>query len=260
MKKNQSELEILKKKLAARKNKASLVTTYKPNSLNYHILESYWNSAEQIGHETFGFVLDLDSFKIKYSKGTYKNLGIFEKDFKIENYFEGIHPTHSTFWWENTKVLFQNLCEGNIVAQEQVVSLESFRRQNGDFLYVKRLSRPFEFDKNGNMLSYLYVFIVIGKFEGQPFEVKTESSLSQCHKNNSPKSELPFTRKERIILLAYANDKNLTANLLANQLNISYNTVITHKNNALSKARKFLSLEVATVRVLADMLRDLGLI
>jgi DNA-binding CsgD family transcriptional regulator len=235
------------------------------NESSQKLLENLWQCNHAMGLEVFYFLLDVETLRISEKKGVYQTLGYFDNEFTLDTYFAAIPAAQKNAFAEHWQDIFKGLHETRYNRQQQIITLHGIKKQNGDCLFVKRMSMPHKVDSAGAVLEYLCLFTVVSDYEGQSFQIRaanqfTRKKTTKQQQENSKSFSLPFTRKELELLRAYADDNDLTATRLAEDWSVSYNTVLTHKNNAMTKARRQLALHFPNVSTLAKRLREMGMV
>lgn len=112
---------------------------------------------------------------------------------------------------------------------------------------IHQVSSPFQFDKNGFIVSYLSTYRIISEYDGEPMvttihakpqfrneEIELTKRLRNLRLNIL--EGLNFTEKERKIIELMSLEK-LTSKQVAETLEISLNTLKNHKKAILRKAR-----------------------
>lgn len=227
------------------------------------LLSDLWQCNEAMGLELCYFVVDLATLGLKEKKGIYQTLGYFEEAFELSSFLNAIPKIQQPSFSLHQKILFNKLKSERAnpcILQQKVIILHGLQRQNGDKLWVKNIGMPFRYSSTGVVTEYLYLIIVIGNYEGQMYQIRDTTHFQKDVVSSTLSFDLPFTRKEILLLREYAYNKTLTANGLALYWKCSYNTVLTHKNNALAKARAHLNLPFSSIRLLADSMREMGIV
>lgn len=228
---------------------------------------------ETLGSERFFFVVDLLKFKVTAIHGVQRWLGYSEKEFSLKQYMNDVfHPGHQLSKLLITSQIFEAYCKGKYplgFMVQRFGSVVPLRHYNGHYLLTKKTSSVFQYDINNRMTAYLNEFTIVGNYQGEALsprlhtsngnrEVEKEEFILQKVIDSFQNMKV-FTDREIQIARKVAYNRGITQAQIAQDLNISVNTVDTYYKRFLSKARNLFDEDFPTAVSAATYLSKEGL-
>ena len=206
----------------------------------------------QVG-DFFYTVFDVERGEIEPVKGRIENvLGLSPQEFTSDDLFKIIHPEHSEYYLEiHRKMIhfYRHLSLEEYFRYKAQYDFK-FRHTDGHYKWVLMQSLVCETDLQGQVLKTFVTFTDISKFkktgrptlsfvglEGHP-TIESKIDLPP-HEDSEPECVL----SEREIQILSQLRAHKASREIAEELNISYHTVVSHRKNILSKTKSKNSME-----------------
>ncbi len=238
-------------------------------------LEDVLQMEKNIKNEYFFFVVNIAEGKVEHTHGAGKWLGYTDTGFTFKKYIYSIHPAQYTTLSKIAGNILQTLFKNDYEIKyltHRFISNTVLKHADGSYLVFKRISSPWQWDKNKKLSAYLNEFYLLGKFDGESFsprssnvhnvkgiEAAIESEIRNTLRNNS-EEYLPFTTQQYRVLRILAYNPEYNENEIAAVLGIAKNTVHTHAKNILPLARDYFSRPFSNTRETAIFLKKEGLL
>ncbi|MFD2726444.1 LuxR C-terminal-related transcriptional regulator [Hyunsoonleella rubra] len=212
------------------------------------VLEIVDNIASMFAAGNFYYyVLNFATYKIDYvSEGTQTVLGIPPSQFTLEKIFTLFHPEDlaDLHRKERASVNFKmRKIDAKDITKYKSVYLFRFMAADGTYKTILHQSKAINVSKDGKVQQVIGVHTDVTHLD-LPIDHKVSfigDRLPNYHYNEAKDSfdlieenKIPFTNRELGILKAIV--KGNSTNSIASQLNISTNTIYTHKKNILKKS------------------------
>ncbi|MDB5225940.1 MAG: hypothetical protein JWN78_133 [Bacteroidota bacterium] len=230
---------------------------------------------KNLKNEYFFFVVNLAKHKIEHAHGISRWLGYPDNSFTFKNYIYIMHPSQYMTLGKIGGNILQTLFKHDYDIKyltHRFISNTVLKHADGNYLLFKRISSPWQWDKNKKLSAYLNEFYLLGAYDGETFnprsanvhnthgvESTVESDVRETIRNNS-EEYLPFTTQQYRILRILAYNPELKEDEVGSILSISVNTVHTHAKNILPLARDYFSRPFSTTKEVASFIRKEGLL
>ncbi len=220
--------------------------------------------------EIFYFVFDIPTFSITQTGGLDNWLGYKQQSFTLESEINELHPGLKDVHHLIIKYLLEKACHGDKYfeyMQSRFIIHHAMRHQiTNQYWYIKRAITPFQLTKDKKVSAYLNRCTLIGPYNNEPMVFRFydsnpdwEPELKKHIKSNAP-DVLPFTRSEYNILREYGIRPYLTAEELAQKLDISKATINIFKSRILAKARAYTGMPIHDMKACAVFFREMGMV
>lgn len=116
---------------------------------------------------------------------------------------------------------------------------------NNQYWYVQQSNSPCEVNAQNQVLNFLSLHTILHPFHGEPITIKGYSNQGQrlyeteeaIKKEADYHKMLPFTETERKVLTIFLNLEKPSLKLVAEEMNLSLNTIYTHTKKMKISAR-----------------------
>jgi DNA-binding CsgD family transcriptional regulator len=199
----------------------------------------------------FFYITDLSKPKFIFISESIRDvLGYSPEEFTIDSLLDFIHPADRGVVIKATGDSFEKIYQNPSCDPLKTHINLNFRmlHKDGTYMHVLRQSAAWKLDKKGNILYLLCMVTDINQIKSDNqiqlrISFPGEKEISGSYTILNADTGIFSSREKEIIRLVAKGNKSKE---IAETLNISYNTVITHRRNILKKAELKNTVELLT--------------
>jgi len=187
------------------------------------------------------YIFDLTKGVIVYHKGFNKLFGYSDSEISYDFILKNYHPDDKETILRISRATISHCLNNPYACNDSLLQITyRFKNHNGDYIKILSQSSAYNIDKKGMMTSILVKLTDISFLENTNyvnwFFNATNLNVDAFKKEIYTVYLDFFTDREKEIIKEISN--GLTTSLIAEKLNISKQTVSTHRKNILKKANR----------------------
>jgi DNA-binding CsgD family transcriptional regulator len=223
---------------------------------------------EEVSHERFYFVFNLQNCELEHVRGVERWLGYSGKEFTVSRYLGCIHPGQSIQLNLIAASMYRILCSGVFKLQfstQRYISFVGLRHNKGEYTLFKKTTSVFQYDRENRLLAQLNVFDKIDDYEHSPLNPRI-TEIQGLQKEDFERAVFNmtlqqfmekkyFSEREFAVLKLYSGNSGITTRELAEALKVQTTTINTYNKRILAKAKEIFTHPFNEAREVAFFLK-----